>query len=58
MKRVTHSEWAAPIVTPIKNDDEVRICVDFKVKINPQLDVDEYPLPRIEKIYANLSGGQ
>jgi hypothetical protein len=28
------------------------------VTINPQLDVDEYPLPRIEEIYANLSGGQ
>ena len=26
--------------------------------INPQLDVDEYPLPRIEEIYGNLSGGQ
>ena len=58
VKRVTHSEWAAPIVTPIKKDGEVRICSDFKVTINPQLDVDEYPLPRIEEIYANLSGGQ
>ncbi|KAK2159261.1 hypothetical protein NP493_1730g00003 [Ridgeia piscesae] len=51
-------EWAAPIVTPIKKDGEVRICGDFKVTINPQLDVDEYLLPRIEEIYANLSGGQ
>ena len=58
VKRVTHSEWPAPIVTPIKKDGEVRICGDFKVTINPQLDVDEYPLPRIEEIYANLSGGQ
>ena len=58
MKRVTHSEWAAPIVTPIKKDGEVRICGDFKVTINSQLDVDEYPLPRIEEIYANLSGGK
>ena len=58
MKRVTHSEWAAPIVTPIKKDGEVRICGDFKVTINSQLDVDEYPLPQIEEIYANMSGGQ
>jgi hypothetical protein len=58
VKHVIHSEWAAPIVTPIKKDGEVRICGDFKVTINPQLDVDEYLLPRIEEIYANLSGGQ
>lgn len=44
VKRVTHSEWAALIVTP--------------VTINPQLDVDEYLSPRIEEIYANLSGDQ
>ena len=58
VKRVTHSEWAAPIVTPIKKDGEVRICGDSKVTINPQFDVDEYPLPRIEEIYANVVGGQ
>ena len=58
VKRMIHSEWAAPIVTPIKKDGEVRICGDFKLTINPQLDVDEYPLPRMEEIYANLSGGQ
>ena len=58
VKRVTHSEWAAPIVTPIKKDGKFRICGDFKVTINSQLDVDEYPLPQIEEIYANLSGGQ
>ena len=28
------------------------------MKINPHLDVDEYALPRIAEIYANLSGGQ
>ena len=37
---------------------KVRICRDFEVNINIQLDADEYPLPRIEEIYANLSGGQ
>ena len=58
VKRVTHSEWATPIVTPITKDGEVRICSDFKATKNQQFDVEEYPLPRIEEIYANLSGGQ
>ena len=57
-KRVTCSEWASLIVTSIRKDGEVRICGDFNVTINPQLVVDEYPLPRIEEIYANLSAGQ
>jgi len=56
IKEVTTSEWAAPIVTPVK-DGSVRVCGDFKVTINPQLDVDEYPLPRIDDIYASLGGG-
>ncbi|XP_031553785.1 uncharacterized protein K02A2.6-like [Actinia tenebrosa] len=55
---VNYSEWAAPIVTPVKKDSSVRVCGDFKVTINPQLEIDEYPLPRIEDIYANLSGGK
>ncbi|XP_031550150.1 uncharacterized protein K02A2.6-like [Actinia tenebrosa] len=55
---VNYSEWAAPIVTPVKKDGSVRVCGDFKVTINPQLEIDEYPLPRIEDIYASLSGGK
>ena len=58
IKRIFHSEWATPIVTQVKKDGKVRICRDFEVNINIQLDADEYPLPRIEEIYANLSGGQ
>ena len=56
IKKVVTSEWAAPIVTPVK-DGSVRVCGDFKMTINPQLEVDEYPLPRIDTIYASLGGG-
>ena len=57
IKKVATSEWAAPIVTPVKKAGSVRVCGDFKVTINPQLEVDEYPLPRIDDIYASLGGG-
>ena len=42
----------------MKKDGSVRVCGDFKVTINQQLEVDEYPLPRIDDIYASLSGGK
>ena len=51
LKKVTHSEWAAPIVTHIKKDGSVRVCGDFKVTVNPDLEIDVYPLPRLYRGY-------
>ena len=55
LERVTHSDWAAPIVTVPKRDGQVRICGDHKV---PSLDVDQYPLPRPEDLFTTLAGGK
>ncbi|KAK3091048.1 hypothetical protein FSP39_016771 [Pinctada imbricata] len=58
LSRVEVSDWATPIVPVVKKDGSVRICGDFKVTVNPALQVDQYPLPRIEDIFANLAGGE
>lgn len=55
---VDHSEWATPIVPILKSDGTVRICGDFKITLNPVLVGTEYPLPRIEHLYANISGSK
>ena len=46
IKKVTYSEWAAPIMAVPKRDRKIRVCGDYKVTINSSLDVDQYPLPK------------
>ncbi len=58
MSKVEWSDWATPIVPLPKQDGSVRICGDFKGTINPTLQAEQYPLPRIEDIFAHLAGGK
>ena len=55
---IKFSDWAAPIVAVPKPDGSVRICGDFKVTINPVLQVDQYPVPKTDYLFAMLGGGQ
>ena len=58
MEKVQQSEWAAPIVPVPKQDGTVRLCGDFKTTINQASTTETYPLPRIEELFADLSGGK
>ena len=55
---VTHSDWAAPIVPVPKKNGKFRICGDYKVTINKELDVEQYPLPKPEDLFATLARGK
>ena len=43
LKKISHSEWVTPTVTPVKKDGSVRVCEDFKVTLNPQLEIGSIP---------------
>ena len=58
LKKVDHSEWAAPIIIVPKRDGCLRVCRDYKVTINSVLVVDKYPLPKPEDLMARLAGVQ
>ena len=55
---VQFSKWAAPIVPVMKQNGTVRVCGDYKVTINQALQIDSYPLPRVEELFASLAGGK
>lgn len=55
---VTQSNWASPIVVVPKKNNDIRICVDFKVSLNKVLNPDYYPLPNINDILSCMSGGK
>lgn len=58
LEPVDYSSWGTPIVPILKKNGEIRICGDYKVTVNPHLIIDQYPLPRIEELFAKLHGGE
>ena len=55
--KVDHSEWATPIVVVPKADKSVWLCGDYKVTVNPCIEVPQHPLSCAEDIFATLAGG-
>ena len=58
LQKVPHSDWATPIVPVPKKYGKFRICGDYKVTVNQALEIDQYPLPKPEDLFATLAGGK
>ena len=57
ISKTEKSEWASPIVVVPKSDKTIRICGDYKVSVNQCIEVETYPLPNTEDLFATLAGG-
>jgi len=58
VEKVSHSDWAAPIVTVLKGESKLRMCGDYKMTVNPHLNIDQHSLPKPDDLFASLAGGQ
>ena len=58
IKPVMFSDWGTPVVPVVKKDGSVRLCGDYKVSVDQVSKTDVYPLPRVEDLFASLSGGK
>ena len=57
LQKIDSSEYATPIVPILKKNNRVRICGDFSVTVNPQIQIDEHPLPPIDELFSSMAGG-
>lgn len=55
--KINTSEWATPIIPVLKKESTIRICGDYSVTLNPNLLVDDHPLPTIDELFASIAGG-
>ncbi len=55
LKKVNHSEWAAPTFIIPKKDKTVRFISDFR-ELNKRIKRKPYPIPKIQDLMLKLEG--
>lgn len=55
---VKYADWAVPVEAILKPIGTVRLCGDYKLTVNTVASLEQYPIPRVEDLFAALSGGK
>ena len=50
---IIHLNWAT--ISKVKNG-KIHMCGDYKLTLNPVMEVDQYLLPRMDDLFAMLAG--
>ena len=58
LEPVKTSQWAAPVVPVKKASGALRLCGSYDLTINKASRLERYPLPKVEELFAALSGGK
>ncbi|GJQ65691.1 hypothetical protein Trydic_g7777 [Trypoxylus dichotomus] len=56
--KVIYTEWSTRIVSMMKKNRDIWLCAHYKSTINPMIQNDNYPIPKIEDIFAKMNGGK
>ena len=51
-------EWAALVILLMKPTWTIRLSGDYKMSVNPHLELNKYPLPYPEEIFTVLNGSE
>ena len=57
IKPVECSDWATPVVPVQKANGNICLCGDYIITVNKYTQIDVYPLPRVEDLFAPLGDG-
>ncbi|XP_041674676.1 uncharacterized protein K02A2.6-like isoform X2 [Drosophila eugracilis] len=55
-KKVDYSEWASTTHVVTKKTGGIRITGNYKPTLNPQMIIDEHPIPRAEDLFNQMKG--
>lgn len=55
-KKVDYCDWGTQIVIAPKKLDDIRICGNYKITVNPQIQENHHPIPYIEDLINEMSG--
>ena len=58
LQPVKYSKWACPVVPVMKKDGNVRLCGDYKLTVNKVINLEQYPIPKVNELLSKLAGGK